>query len=166
VSQQQITAGNEQPTTVEAPLPEGEQLRNSFAGRLGHLIEPVIQPLGFDWKIGVALIASFAAREVLVSTLSIIYNVGKGENEESEDIDLRHPGREGRQRQSRLDTVDGTHPDGILCPCDAVHVNGRDRASRDKLLGLDALHGRLYDGTCVRRFVYYIPGAGRMLGFQ
>lgn len=71
---------------VEVPLPEGEQLRNSFAGRLGHLIEPVIQPLGFDWKIGVALIASFAAREVLVSTLSIIYNVGKEENEESETL--------------------------------------------------------------------------------
>jgi ferrous iron transport protein B len=71
---------------VELPLPEGEQLRNSFAGRLGHAIEPVIRPLGFDWKIGVALIASFAAREVLVSTLSIIYNVGKDENEESETL--------------------------------------------------------------------------------
>jgi ferrous iron transport protein B len=72
--------------SVELALPENEQLRNSFAGRLGHLIEPVIQPLGFDWKIGVALIASFAAREVLVSTLSIIYNVGKDENEESETL--------------------------------------------------------------------------------
>ncbi|MBK6723812.1 MAG: hypothetical protein IPG58_11290 [Acidobacteria bacterium] len=50
------------------------------------MIEPVISPLGFDWKIGVALIASFAAREVLVSTLSIIYNVGKDENEESETL--------------------------------------------------------------------------------
>ena len=68
---------------VEIPLPEGDQLRNSYAGRLGHAIEPVIEPLGFDWKIGVALIASFAAREVLVSTLSIIYNVGKDETEES-----------------------------------------------------------------------------------
>jgi ferrous iron transport protein B len=53
---------------------------------LGRTIEPVIQPLGFDWKIGVALIASFAAREVLVSTLSIIYNVGKDANEESESL--------------------------------------------------------------------------------
>src|SRR5690606_38330923 len=66
-----------------ATLSEAEQLRNSYAGKLGHAIEPVIQPLGFDWKIGVALIASFAAREVLVSTLSIIYNVGKDETEES-----------------------------------------------------------------------------------
>ncbi|MFN0139980.1 MAG: ferrous iron transport protein B [Pyrinomonadaceae bacterium] len=67
-------------------LPEAEQLKNSFAGKLGHAIEPVIEPLGFDWKIGVALIASFAAREVLVSTLSIIYNVGKDENEQSETL--------------------------------------------------------------------------------
>jgi ferrous iron transport protein B len=65
---------------------ESTQLQNSYAGRLGHLIEPVIAPLGFDWKIGVALIASFAAREVLVSTLSIIYNVGKDETEESETL--------------------------------------------------------------------------------
>jgi ferrous iron transport protein B len=64
----------------------GEQLQNSYAGQLGHFIEPVIEPLGFDWKIGVALIASFAAREVLVSTLSIIYNVGKDETEESETL--------------------------------------------------------------------------------
>ncbi|HUF04431.1 MAG TPA: ferrous iron transport protein B [Aridibacter sp.] len=59
------------------------QLESSYAGRLGQTIEPVISPLGYDWKIGVAIIASFAAREVLVSTLSIIYNVGKDENEES-----------------------------------------------------------------------------------
>ena len=65
---------------------DSEQLKHSYAGMLGHAIEPVIKPLGFDWKIGVALIASFAAREVLVSTLSIIYNVGKDENEESETL--------------------------------------------------------------------------------
>ena len=65
---------------------EAAQLQNSYAGQLGHLIEPVIQPLGFDWKIGVALIASFAAREVLVSTLSIIYNGDNEGNEESESL--------------------------------------------------------------------------------
>ncbi|MGD9589411.1 MAG: ferrous iron transport protein B [Pyrinomonadaceae bacterium] len=67
-------------------LTESRQLEHSFAGMLGRAIEPVIQPLGFDWKIGIALIASFAAREVLVSTLSIIYNVGKEANEESETL--------------------------------------------------------------------------------
>ncbi len=65
---------------------ESRQLEQSFAGQLGHAIEPVIAPLGFDWKIGIALIASFAAREVLVSTLSIIYNVGKDATEESESL--------------------------------------------------------------------------------
>jgi len=83
-----VTTGEQAQVAVNngQPLPEGEQLRNSFAGRLGHTIEPVIRPLGFDWKIGVALIASFAAREVLVSTLSIIYNVGKDENAQSETL--------------------------------------------------------------------------------
>jgi ferrous iron transport protein B len=65
---------------------EAAQLQNSYAGQLGHLIEPAIQPLGFDWKIGVALIASFAAREVLVSTLSIIYNGDREGTEESETL--------------------------------------------------------------------------------
>lgn len=73
-------------TSNEPYVAEAVQLQQSYAGQLGHLIEPVIQPLGFDWKIGVALIASFAAREVLVSTLSIIYNVGNDENEESQSL--------------------------------------------------------------------------------
>jgi len=54
---------------------KSEQLANSFAGRAGHLIEPVIRPMGFDWKIGIGLISSFAAREVFASTLNIIYAV-------------------------------------------------------------------------------------------
>ena len=56
-------------------LQKGDQIRESFAGMMGHWIEPVIRPLGYDWKIGIGLIASFAAREVLVSTLSIVYSV-------------------------------------------------------------------------------------------
>jgi ferrous iron transport protein B len=68
------------------PTVQSSQLENSFAGKLGHAIEPVISPLGFDWKIGVALIASFAAREVLVSTLSIIYNVGKDDDAQSHTL--------------------------------------------------------------------------------
>lgn len=54
----------------------GEKLRRSFAGMMGRAIEPVIAPLGFDWKIGIGLVASFAAREVFVSTMSTVYNVG------------------------------------------------------------------------------------------
>ncbi len=65
---------------------EGGQIRQSYAGRLGHFIEPAIAPLGFDWKMGIGLIASFAARETLVSTLSIVYNVGADATEESDSL--------------------------------------------------------------------------------
>lgn len=58
-----------------------EQLRYSVAGRMGHAIEPLIAPLGFDWKTGIGLIASFAAREVMVSTLAIVYGVGEADEE-------------------------------------------------------------------------------------
>jgi ferrous iron transport protein B len=52
-----------------------EKLENSYAGVLGHVIEPVIKPLGFDWKIGIALVTSFVAREVFVGTMATIYSV-------------------------------------------------------------------------------------------
>lgn len=52
------------------------KLENSYIGIAGKMIEPVIKPLGYDWKIGIALISSFAAREVFVSTLATIYSVG------------------------------------------------------------------------------------------
>jgi ferrous iron transport protein B len=59
-------------------------LTHSYGGQLGHLIEPAIAPLGFDWKIGVGLIGAFAAREVFVSTMGIVYSVG-GDADESSD---------------------------------------------------------------------------------
>lgn len=64
------------------PLTAKEKVAQSYAGQIGHFVEPVIAPLGFDWKIGVGLIASFAAREVLVSTFATIYNI----EEEEENI--------------------------------------------------------------------------------
>lgn len=64
----------------------GVALRHSYAGKLGRLIEPVIEPLGFDWKLGIGIVGSFAAREVLVSTLAIVYNVGSDADENSVDL--------------------------------------------------------------------------------
>jgi ferrous iron transport protein B len=60
----------------------GERLRQSFAGYMGRAIEPLIKPLGFDWKIGIGIIGSFAAREVFVSTMSTVYNVGEADTDE------------------------------------------------------------------------------------
>ncbi|MEQ9266620.1 MAG: ferrous iron transport protein B [Balneolaceae bacterium] len=55
------------------------QLRHSYAGQFGQIIEPAIEPLGFDWKIGIGLITSFAAREVMVGTLNTIYSIEAGD---------------------------------------------------------------------------------------
>jgi ferrous iron transport protein B len=55
----------------------GLRLRESFAGRGGRFLEPIIEPLGFDWRIGIALITSFAAREVMVSTMATVFNLGE-----------------------------------------------------------------------------------------
>jgi ferrous iron transport protein B len=57
------------------------QLAHSLAGRAGHALEPVIQPLGFDWKIGIGVIASFAAREVFVGTMNIVYALEEVEDD-------------------------------------------------------------------------------------
>lgn len=59
-----------------------ERLEASYAGQFGHFIEPAIRPLGYDWKIGIALLSSFAAREVFVGTMSTIYSIGDAGDDE------------------------------------------------------------------------------------
>ncbi len=73
---------SETDATEVAQLDESSlQLRESFAGHFGRFIEPAIQPLGFDWKMGIALITSFAAREVFVGTMATIYSVEADEDD-------------------------------------------------------------------------------------
>src|SRR5690554_146792 len=60
---------------------ESFKLEHSYIGKIGHAIEPVVQPLGYDWKIGIALVTSFAAREVFVGTLATIYSVGSDDEQ-------------------------------------------------------------------------------------
>ena len=62
------------------------KLENSYAGIIGRGIEPVIKPLGYDWKIGIALITSFAAREVFVGTIATIYSIGSVDEDDSATI--------------------------------------------------------------------------------
>lgn len=77
---------------------QSEKLANSYAGILGHTIEPVVKPLGFDWKIGIALITSFAAREVFVGTMATLYSVG-----DTEDSDATL-----REKMAAATRIDGT----------------------------------------------------------
>ncbi len=85
------------PKPANPDATDSEALAASYAGQLGHAIEPLIKPLGYDWKIGVGIISSFAAREVFVGTMSIIYAVEGGE----EDTD---------SMRDRM--LAETHPDG------------------------------------------------------
>ena len=70
----------------ESPAMAGEQLRQSYLGRAGQFVAPVVEPLGWDWKIGMAVLASFPAREVVIAALGTIYNVGSEANEESLEL--------------------------------------------------------------------------------
>ncbi|MEO5891260.1 MAG: ferrous iron transporter B, partial [Ferruginibacter sp.] len=76
-----------------------ELLQNSFAGTLGKAIEPAIRPLGYDWKIGIALITSLAAREVFVGTMATLYSVGDDADENNNTL---------RQKMASAVRSDGT----------------------------------------------------------
>jgi ferrous iron transport protein B len=76
-----------------------QQLAQSFAGRAGHAIEPLIKPIGFDWQIGIGLISSFAAREVFVSTMGVVFNA---EAEGEDTTPLRHALNDARWPDGRV----------------------------------------------------------------
>lgn len=76
-----IATQNNMDEAATADLIAGRQIEASYAGHLGKFIEPAIQPLGYDWKIGIALITSFAAREVFIGTMATIYSIGSAEDE-------------------------------------------------------------------------------------
>lgn len=90
-----LPAGDARRETLVASLRQvrqeidGEYSRQSFLGRAGRALEPAVRPLGWDWRIGSAVIASFPAREVVVATLGIIYNLG-------EDLDIEESGDRNR----------------------------------------------------------------------
>jgi len=71
--------------SIENAMTEAS-LEGSIAGRIGHALEPVLKPMGFNWKIGTALIGAFAAKEVFVAQLGIVYSVGKEADEESSPL--------------------------------------------------------------------------------
>ncbi len=78
----------------------GARLRGSYLGQAGQAIEPLVQPLGWDWKIGMATLASFPAREVIIAALGTIYNLGNEQDEES--VQLRDAMRAERWPDGRV----------------------------------------------------------------
>jgi ferrous iron transport protein B len=85
---QEIAAAEEEMKPLRAKVEPVDRLRREWAeqsllGRAGKAIEPVVRPLGWDWRIGVSALASFPAREVVVGTMGMIFNQGKGESDDS-----------------------------------------------------------------------------------
>ena len=77
---EQIELQSEEEQSISQGQIANEKLEASYAGHIGKFIEPAIKPLGFDWKIGISIITSFAAREVFVGTMATLYSVGDEEN--------------------------------------------------------------------------------------
>ncbi|MEW6071642.1 MAG: ferrous iron transport protein B [Planctomycetota bacterium] len=86
----ELAAGESSDLTARLAALDGEEesarLRGSYAGRFGRLLEPVLAPLGFDWQIGIGLIGAFAAREVFVSTMAVVYGLGPDVDEQSDAL--------------------------------------------------------------------------------
>ncbi|UCD94223.1 MAG: ferrous iron transport protein B [Candidatus Zixiibacteriota bacterium] len=83
------SVGDEQAQTQIAELEAmkaGEELKYSFIGRLGGIVGPVVAPLGFNWQMGTSLVTGFAAKEVVVSSLGVLYHLGREQVEESETL--------------------------------------------------------------------------------
>ncbi|MBN1351522.1 ferrous iron transport protein B [candidate division KSB1 bacterium] len=78
-----------------------EALTHSFGGRLGKMIEPVFEPCGFDWRIDVALIAGFAAKEVIVSTMGIVYGISEGDSHAELQTTYKSPLKEKLRNDGR-----------------------------------------------------------------
>lgn len=76
--------------TAASVIVEKPPLENSFAGIIGKTIEPVIAPLGYDWKMGIAIVCSFAAREVFVGTMATIYSIEDDQNVKSIREHMEH----------------------------------------------------------------------------
>ncbi len=86
-SQQPVSpAGTENNLKNSDPDNEMARLESSFLGQLGHLIQPIFAPLGFDWRTSVAVLTGFVAKEIVVSTLGVLYAAGADVNEESEAL--------------------------------------------------------------------------------
>jgi ferrous iron transport protein B len=84
-----------------------EQMENSYMGQAGHFVEPIIEPLGFDWKMGVSLITGMAAKEIVVSTMGVLYQAEEGADENSSTLKKRleeHTFADGEKKGQRVYT--------------------------------------------------------------
>jgi len=133
---------------------------------MGKFIEPTIAPLGFDWKIGIGIISSFAAREVFVSTMSTVYNLGEGDAEtKTGDLQKILPEQKRGGRHQGLHPVDRDYAHGFLCFCPAMRQHRGHRPTRDKFLEMAHLQW-FYMGALAWILAFVTFQGGRLLGWH
>ena len=126
------------------------KLEHSYIGIIGKTIEPVIKPLGYDWKIGIGLVASFAAREVFVGTLATIYSVGSANENESIDTIKTKMSNETYSDGSKVFTFASwyfTTP--FLCFCYAMYEYLSDCKKRNKELEMANFTTHWHEYNCL-----------------
>ncbi len=132
------------------------QMEQSYLGRAGKILEPVVKPLGWDWRIGCAVVASFPAREVVIGAMSVIYDLGDGQDEQS--LTLRDQLHKVRWPDSgkNIFTVPVALSIMVFFALCAVRRNAGRHSPRNQQLALAAVHLYLHDGAGVRRRAAHI----------
>ncbi len=143
-----------------------DQLERSFAGILGRVIEPAIAPLGFDWKIGIGLVSSFAAREMFVSTMAVVYNVGESGDSKAHTRQLAEVMRsqkraDGTPVYSTLTTLTLLVFYALALQCVSTLVVVRRETNSWKW----AAFQWIYMGALAWVFAFALYRGGRMLGW-
>ena len=127
-------------------LRAAELLETSYLGQMGHFVAPAVRPLGWDWRIGMAAIASFPAREVIISVLGTIYSLGGDQDEGFSGSARRSQGIDLARWHPRVLGSRGAFDHGLFCALRAVHVDPRRHPARDRFVALGGIHLRLHDG--------------------
>ena len=176
VSQREGIEANIEPTTTEikalatddlieaqkeARRLEAEWKKQSLLGQLGQAIEPAVRPLGWDWQTGVAALASFPAREVVVGTLGILYQTGKVDTDEIRDADdLEEHDLVGQLRGTTMKPASALSLDGVLRVMLSVCLDAGRHQARNEIVALADLHVHVHDRACLLR------GAARLSAWQ
>ena len=163
---QELTRRHDELETAVSNQVAGAYMQQSWLGHLGKLIAPIVRPLGWDWRIGCAVLASFPAREVVIGAMGVIYNLGEGQDETSSSLKeelaaTTWPGT----GSTRFYPAGGLVDHGILRPLRTVcgYAAGHPQGNRN--LSLAVVHFLLHDlsgvcGSVVNVSARYVDGSG------
>ena len=139
------------PKSEDSAASPAQKIEQSFAGKIGKFIEPAIKPLGYDWKIGIGLLTSFAAREVMVSTLATIYNV-EGADETSGNL------KEALKNDRDPETGELLYSPLMAVSLMVFFVLACQCIKRNEQLALADTNDNLYDSPGLCCISDYLPG--------